>query len=83
MATRELHSWVRPGVEPPRDGEFGLQAELSSDEGIAGYGVGWRLTTLAVALWGTITRNPVLSACVAISVGVLISSLLMISPSPS
>lgn len=86
MTTRELHSWARLGLEPPRDGEFGLQAELSSEERIAGLvetATAWKFIAFMVVLWGIVLRYPVLTACLAISLGVVISSLIMISPPSS
>lgn len=81
MATSKLQSWSRC-EEPPRDGEFSLQAELSSEERLSGHveHAAWKMAAVSVGLWDTVMRYPVLSACLAISLGVLVTSLFMISP---
>lgn len=82
MAISKLHSWTDRCAEPPRDGEFDLQAELTSEEHFSGHieRAAWKLAAGSVTLWDKVMRYPVLSACLAITLGVVITSLFMISP---
>lgn len=82
MATSKLHSWADKRAEPPRDGEFGLQAELSSEERISGLleRTAWRLAAASVAAWDSVMRYPVLAASLAVGTGVVLSSVYLISP---
>jgi len=85
MAANQYYPWPGRVPEPPRDGEFGFQAEHCSEEPHAGlFDVFLGRMIVAVRTAGQLVlRYPVVFVSLAIGVGVIISSLIMNFPPAS